>query len=113
MLPGKIITEHRRFRLPSVGNQTTVDLARDIIKVAVIERHGKNGNHANAFVQGFGLKKGAIASTVGHDSHNICVVGVSEDDMAQAVQRLSEIKGASSSSRTAGSPARSRCRSPA
>ncbi|WFR94250.1 adenine deaminase [Rhizobium tumorigenes] len=93
VLPGKIITEHRRFRLPSVGNQTTVDLARDIIKVAVIERHGKNGNHANAFVQGFGLKKGAIASTVGHDSHNICVVGVSEDDMAQAVQRLSEIKG--------------------
>ncbi|MGA1802397.1 adenine deaminase [Rhizobium sp. HT1-10] len=93
VLPGKIITEHRRFRLPSLGNQTTVDLARDIIKVAVIERHGKNGNHANAFVQGFGLKKGAIASTVGHDSHNICVVGVSEDDMAQAVRRLSEIKG--------------------
>jgi adenine deaminase len=93
VLPGKIITEHRRFRLPASGNQTTVDLARDIIKVAVIERHGKNGNHANGFVQGFGLKKGAIASTVGHDSHNICVVGVSEDDMAQAVRRLSEIKG--------------------
>jgi adenine deaminase len=93
VLPGKIITEHRRFRLPASGNQTTADLARDIIKVAVIERHGKNGNHANGFVQGFGLKKGAIASTVGHDSHNICVVGVSEDDMAQAVRRLSEIKG--------------------
>jgi adenine deaminase len=93
VLPGKIITEHRRFRLPAVGNQTTVDLARDIIKVAVIERHGKNGNHANGFVQGFGLKKGAIASTVGHDSHNICIVGVNEDDMAQAANRLGEIKG--------------------
>lgn len=93
VLPGKIITEYRRFRLPSNGNQTTVDLDRDIIKVAVIERHGKNGNHANGFVQGFGLKKGAIASTVGHDSHNICVVGVSEDDMALAANRLSEIKG--------------------
>ena len=93
VLPGKIITEHRRFRLPSIGNQTGLDLSRDIIKVAVIERHGKNGNHANGFVQGFGLKKGAIASTVGHDSHNICVVGVSEDDMALAVARLSEIKG--------------------
>ncbi|MBC7312640.1 MAG: adenine deaminase [Rhizobium sp.] len=93
VLPGKIITEHRRFRLPSSGNQTTVDLDRDIIKVAVIERHGKNGNHANGFVQGFGLKKGAIASTVGHDSHNICVVGVSEDDMAMAANRLGEIKG--------------------
>ncbi|MFA7414687.1 MAG: adenine deaminase [Rhizobium sp.] len=93
VLPGKIITEHRRYRLPSNGNQTTVDLDRDIIKVAVIERHGKNGNHANGFVQGFGLKKGAIASTVGHDSHNICVVGVSEDDMALAANRLGEIKG--------------------
>ena len=93
VMPGKIITEHRRFRLPSNGNQTTVDLDRDIIKVAVIERHGKNGNHANGFVQGFGLKKGAIASTVGHDSHNICVVGVSEDDMALAANRLGEIKG--------------------
>ncbi|MGN7293171.1 adenine deaminase [Rhizobium sp. SAFR-030] len=93
VLPGKIITEHRRYRLPSAGNQTTVDLARDIIKVAVIERHGKNGNHANGFVQGFGLKKGAIASTVGHDSHNICVVGVSEEDMALAANRLSDIRG--------------------
>ena len=93
VLPGKIITEYRRYRLPSSGNQTTVDLANDIIKVAVIERHGKNGNHANGFVQGFGLKKGAIASTVGHDSHNICVVGVSEDDMDIAANRLGEIKG--------------------
>ena len=93
VLPGKIITEHRRYKLPTDGNQTTVDLANDIIKVAVIERHGKNGNHANGFVQGFGLKKGAIASTVGHDSHNICVVGVNEDDMALAANRLGEIKG--------------------
>jgi adenine deaminase len=75
------------------GNQTDVDLGNDIIKVAVIERHGKNGNHANGFVQGFGLEKGAIASTVGHDSHNICVVGVSEDDMALAANRLGEING--------------------
>lgn len=93
VLPGKIITEHRRYRLPARGNQTSLDLANDIIKVAVIERHGKNGNHTNGFVQGFGLKKGAIASTVGHDSHNICVVGVSEEDMALAANRLSDIKG--------------------
>jgi adenine deaminase len=93
VMPGKIITEHRRYKLPTSGNQTAVDLANDVIKVAVIERHGKNGNHANGFVQGFGLKKGAIASTVGHDSHNICVVGVSEEDMALAANRLGEIKG--------------------
>jgi adenine deaminase len=93
VMPGKIITEHRRYRLPTSGNQTSVDLENDIIKVAVIERHGKNGNHANGFVQGFALKKGAIASTVGHDSHNICVVGVSEEDMALAANRLGEING--------------------
>ncbi|AWI58082.1 adenine deaminase [Sinorhizobium fredii] len=93
VLPGKIITEHRRYRLPAEGNQAGPDLGRDIIKVAVIERHGINGNHANGFVQGFGLKKGAIASTVGHDSHNICVVGVNEEDMALAANRLGEIKG--------------------
>jgi adenine deaminase len=93
VVPGKIITEHRRFRLPVSGNQTTNDFARDIIKISVLERHGRNGNMATAFVQGFGLKKGAIASTVGHDSHNICVVGADDEDMAVAANRLSEIKG--------------------
>jgi adenine deaminase len=93
VIPGKIITEHRRFRLPVRGNQTTPDFANDIIKISVIERHGRNGNMATAFVQGFGLKKGAIASTVGHDSHNICVVGADDEDMAIAANRLSEIKG--------------------
>ena len=93
VLPGKIITEHRRYRLPIDGNQTTIDFDRDILKVAVIERHGKNGNHANGFVQGFGLKRGAIASTVGHDSHNICVVGANDEDMATAANRLAEING--------------------
>jgi adenine deaminase len=93
VVPGKIITEHRRYRLPMRGNQATVDFANDILKISVIERHGKNGNMATGFVQGFGLKKGAIASTVGHDSHNICVVGASDEDMAIAVNRLSDIKG--------------------
>lgn len=93
VLPGKIITEHRRYRLPMQGNQATVDFVNDILKISVIERHGKNGNMATGFVQGFGLKKGAIASTVGHDSHNICVVGASDEDMAIAANRLSEIKG--------------------
>ena len=93
VIPGKIITEHRRLRLPNKGNETSVDLINDVLKVTVIERHGKNGNVATAFVQGFGLKKGAIASTVGHDSHNICVVGADDDDMALAANRLSEIHG--------------------
>jgi adenine deaminase len=110
VMPGKIITEHRRYRLPVKGNQTCVDLGNDIIKVAVIERHGKNGNHANGFVQGFGLKKGAIASTVGHDSHNICVVGVSKTTWRWPPTGSARSRAASSSSRTARSPARSPCR---
>ena len=91
--PGKIITQFLRRTLPSENGVMTVDLSQDCIKVAVIERHGINGNIGIGFVNGFGLKHGAIASTVGHDSHNICVVGVSDDDMAVAANRLKDIRG--------------------
>jgi adenine deaminase len=64
-----------------------------VVKVAVIERHGKNGNIGRGFVSGFGMKTGAIASSVGHDSHNISVVGANDADMAVAVNRLAEIGG--------------------
>ena len=64
-----------------------------MVKVAVVARHGVNDNIAVAFVHGFGMKRGAIASSVGHDSHNITVVGASEEDMAVAVNRLIEIEG--------------------
>jgi adenine deaminase len=93
IIPGKIITESREFDL-AVGNHgVEVDLARDVVKIAVVERHGKNGNIATGFVHGFGLKHGAIASTVSHDSHNICVVGTSDEDIAVAANRLGEIEG--------------------
>jgi adenine deaminase len=91
--PGKIITQFLRQNLPSENGVVTVDQKQDVIKVAVIERHGINGNIGLGFVNGFGLKAGAIASTVGHDSHNICVVGVCDDDMAIAANRLKEIEG--------------------
>ena len=68
-------------------------MARDLVKIAVLERHGKNGNLATGFVKGFGLKAGAIASTVCHDHHNIAVVGVDYSDMALAANRLGEIEG--------------------
>lgn len=90
---GKIITQHLRRDLPSANGVVSVDLVQDCIKVAVIERHGINGNIAAGFVHGFGLKHGAIASTVGHDSHNITVVGANDEDMAAAVNRLKDIEG--------------------
>ncbi len=67
--------------------------AEDVLPVAVIERHGKNGNIGRGFVHGFGLKRGAIASSVGHDSHNLCVVGTNPQDMAAAVNALRESQG--------------------
>jgi adenine deaminase len=91
--PGKIITQHLRRNLPSENGVVKVDLQQDCIKVVVIERHGVNGNIGVGFVNGFGLKHGAIASTVGHDSHNICVVGVSDEDMAVAANRMKDIGG--------------------
>jgi adenine deaminase len=91
--PGKIITQHLRRDLPSTNGVVSVDLSQDCIKVAVIERHGINGNIAAGFVHGFGLKHGAIASTIGHDCHNITVVGTNDDDMATAANRLREIEG--------------------
>lgn len=65
----------------------------DIAMVSVVERHGRNGNIAHSYVHGFGMTRGAIASSVGHDSHNICVVGTTTSDMALAVNALRECQG--------------------
>ncbi|OKH90213.1 adenine deaminase [Thalassospira sp. TSL5-1] len=91
--PGLILTFREEATLEVSDNGLMPDLDADVIKVAVIERHGKNGNIGRSFVTGFGLKQGAIASSVGHDSHNITVVGANDADMALAVNRLIEMGG--------------------
>ncbi|MGQ0564310.1 MAG: adenine deaminase [Gemmobacter sp.] len=93
ILPGKIITEHLSFDIPPGDGDKRPDPARDLVKIAVIERHGAGGNRATGFVKGFGLQRGAIASTVCHDHHNIAVVGADYADMALAANRLAEIEG--------------------
>src|SRR3954454_6325601 len=93
VVPGKIITEHLRLELPVRGGERQIDLDQDVAKVAVVARHGVNRNIGLGFVKGFGLRRGAIASSVGHDSHNICVVGADDADMAAAVNRLVAIRG--------------------
>jgi adenine deaminase len=93
IIEGKIITAHLHERIAIVDGDKRPDLARDLIKIAVIERHGVNGNIATGFVRGFGLQAGAIASTVCHDHHNIVAVGADYDDMALAANRLGEIEG--------------------
>ena len=93
IIEGKIITEHILEDIPIIGGDKAPDISRDLVRVSVIERHGKNNNIANGFVRGFGLKKGAVASTVAHDHHNIVSIGVEYEDMALACNRIKEIDG--------------------
>ncbi len=93
VIPGKIVTERLEATPPRRDGFLLADPGRDLAKVAVIERHGRNGNIGKGFVRGFGLRSGAIASSVGHDSHNLTVVGVEEAAMALAANRVAELEG--------------------
>lgn len=93
IIEGKILTEHLHIEIPLVDGDQPPDTGRDLMRVGVVERHGKNGNIATGFVKGFGMQAGAIAATVCHDHHNIIAVGADYSDMALAANRLSEIEG--------------------
>src|SRR6056297_379302 len=93
ILEGKILTEHLHEAIAPEDGDKRPDPARDLVRIAVVERHGRGGNIATGFVRGFGLRAGAIASTVCHDHHNIACVGMDYDDMAVAVNRMAEIEG--------------------
>ncbi len=93
IIPGKILTERLQADLLYRDGARHADATRDLLKVCVLERHGRNGNIGRGFVKGFGLRDGALASSIGHDSHNVCVVGTRDDDMAAAVNRLIELGG--------------------
>ena len=93
IIEGKIITAHLHEDIAIVDGDKRPDVARDLARIAVVERHGKNGNIATGFVRGFGMQAGAIASTVCHDHHNIACVGMDYADMALAANRLGEIEG--------------------
>jgi adenine deaminase len=89
----QIVTDSQRMTLPYRNGERHPDISQDVCKVAVLERHGRNGNIGRGFVQGFGLTRGAIASSIGHDAHNIIVVGQDNSDMALAVNRLVTLQG--------------------
>ena len=93
LVPDQIVTESL-VEEPSLANGAAVaDAERDLAKIAVVERHLGTGRIGLGFVRGFGLRSGALASTVAHDAHNIVVVGMNDDDMAGAVRRLAELGG--------------------
>ncbi|WP_029014774.1 adenine deaminase [Niveispirillum irakense] len=93
VLPNKIITEALQASVPYRNGRRHADPENDILKIVVVERHGFTRNIGKGFVKGFGIRSGALASSVGHDSHNICAVGSSDADMVVAINRLIEIGG--------------------
>lgn len=93
IIEGKIITEHLKEDIPIVEGDKAPDPSRDLARITVIERHGHNGNVSNGTVRGFGIKRGAIGSTVCHDHHNIALVGTDYADLALAANRLRELQG--------------------
>ncbi|MEM1586243.1 MAG: adenine deaminase [Candidatus Bathyarchaeia archaeon] len=93
LVENQIFTEDERFEMDVVDGVVKSDPNRDILKVCVVERHRGSGRVGLGFVRGFGLKSGAISSTVAHDSHNIIVVGADDMDMYRAILRLREING--------------------
>ncbi|HZA62806.1 MAG TPA: adenine deaminase [Nitrososphaeraceae archaeon] len=94
VIPGQIITEKRIIPAKIDKKYGAVaDTQRDLAKLAVIERHHRTGNIGLGFVQGLGLERGAIASSVAHDSHNIVVAGMNDNDMLIAVRYISSIGG--------------------
>ena len=93
VLPGQIVTEALAEEPRVVDGAACADPDRDLAKIAVIERHLGTGRIGLGFVRGLGLQRGAIASTVAHDAHNIVVAGVDDDDMVRAARRLAELGG--------------------
>ena len=93
LVPNQIITESLVDELTVENGFAVADPERDLAKLAVVERHHGTGRIGLGFVRGFGLRRGAFASTVAHDAHNIVVVGVDDGDIARAVQRLGELGG--------------------
>ena len=86
MVPGEIVTT-------DAGYASAVDISKDILKIAVIERHRHTGHIGIGYLKGYGLKEGAVATSISHDSHNIIVVGSNDADMAAAANRIIENNG--------------------
>ncbi len=93
VIPDQIVTKMSIEKVKQDGGYVSSDTERDILKIAVIERHMASGRVALALVKGFGLKKGAIASSVSHDSHNIVVVGTHDGDMYTAAVQVVKMQG--------------------
>ncbi|MBU1277426.1 MAG: adenine deaminase [Proteobacteria bacterium] len=93
LVGGQLITKSLVEETPQVGGWLAADPARDLARLAVVERHRASGRVGFGLVKGLGLKQGALASTVAHDSHNLMVAGMDDVSMLTAAQRLVELGG--------------------
>jgi adenine deaminase len=93
LLADQLVTEHRTFDATVRDGQVVADPSRDLLKMAVIERHRGSGNVGLGFIHGIGLQRGAIAGTVAHDHHNLVVIGCDDESMMTAVRAVAEMCG--------------------
>ncbi len=93
LLPGSVPDREAHVALTVRNGALESDLDQDVLKTFVFERHHETGTHGAGFTKGFGIKRGAMASTVAHDAHNLLVVGTNDEDMALAANTLAEVGG--------------------
>ena len=93
LIPGEILTKKTVIEMDCTEGEFKIDVEKDILKLVVVERHNNTGNVAVALVKGFGLKNGAIASTVAHDSHNLIIIGTNDDDIIIAANEIKKVNG--------------------
>jgi adenine deaminase len=93
LTPDQLVTNQGIHEVKTVDGLAVADVERDILKMAVIERHLASGNTGLGFVKGFGLQRGALASSVAHDSHNVIVVGTNDEDMMVAAVQIVKMQG--------------------
>jgi adenine deaminase len=93
VIPDQIVTRKVIKKIPLRDGIAYPDVAQDILKIIVAERHRATGNIGIGFVQGFGLKRGAIGSSVAHDSHNLVIVGTNDGDIIKTVETIKEMGG--------------------
>lgn len=93
IIPDSLLTKSTKAKIKVINGFAEADVENDILKITVLERHRATGNIGKGFVKGFGLKSGAIASTVAHDSHNMIIIGTNDADMETAAIELVKSQG--------------------
>jgi adenine deaminase len=93
IIPGQIVTKKRVEKVKVKDKVVLSDIEEDILKLVVVERHKATGNIGKGLVKGFGLKHGALASSIAHDSHNIVAVGTNDQDIYTAIKHIEKLQG--------------------